>query len=211
MNTPANTTGLVAIMEYSAVEDAEFNRWYNTEHLPERQRIPGFLTCERWISIAPDKLSIGSYDLESPDVLQSEPYLAVAFENATPWTKKVTGMCTRILRVISEQRTPGNVLAPSGAGGLLFSALNIAPELEPEFEEWCDTEHLPALAGVSGVLAARRFVGEGASHRHVFLYHLTSPEVVQGGAWKTAARTPWSERIVPQYRDRVRIVCRRPD
>ena len=39
--------------------------------------------------------------------------------------------------------------------------MNIAPKLEAEFNKWYDKEHIPALAAVPGVLAARRFRGTG--------------------------------------------------
>ena len=40
---------LIAAMNMAQVAPDEFNDWYDTEHLPERQRVPGFLVCERWI------------------------------------------------------------------------------------------------------------------------------------------------------------------
>ena len=37
---------LIAAMEFSNVAEDEFNDWYDTEHIPERQRVPGFLVCQ---------------------------------------------------------------------------------------------------------------------------------------------------------------------
>lgn len=201
--------GLVAVMDFSNVPDDEFHDWYDLEHLPERQRVPGFLTCERWVGASNPKYSIGTYDLESHDVLESEAYLAFTYENASPWTKRVTGMCKRLMRVTSDQVRPGDALAPAGAGGLLLSALNIAPEHEAEFNAWFDTEHLPALAALPGTLSARRFISREGSHRHIALYHLSSPELAESTEWKRAARTPWTEKLLPHFRDRLRVVCRR--
>ena len=36
-------------MNIGAVAEDEFQDWYDTEHLPERQHVPGFVNCERWI------------------------------------------------------------------------------------------------------------------------------------------------------------------
>jgi hypothetical protein len=201
--------GLVAVMDFSNVPDDEFHDWYDLEHLPERRRVPGFLTCERWVGASDLKYSVGTYDLESHDVLTSDAYLAFAYDNASPRTKRVTGMCKRLLRVASDQANPGDALAPVDAGGLLLSALNIAAEYEAEFTEWFDTEHLPALASLRGTLSARRFVSKEGSHRHIALYHLASPEVVESAEWKRAARTPRTEKLLPHFRDRLRVVCRR--
>jgi hypothetical protein len=203
------TAGLFAALDFSNVREDEFHDWYDTEHLPERQRLHGFLTCERWIGVTNPKVSVGSYDLESTDVLKSAAYLAFAFENASARTKRVTGACTRLLRVECDQTLPGSRIAPPEAGGLLLNAMNIAPEYEEEFNEWLDTEHIPALAEVPGTLCARRFRSRGGSHRYLAVYHLSSSDVVETPEWKKAARTPWTEKLLPQVRDRLRIVCRR--
>ena len=40
------------------------------------------------------------------------------------------------------------------------------------------------------------------------LYHLELPAVIKSAAWKAAIETPWSERVRPHFRDRVRILAR---
>src|SRR4029077_8221669 len=40
---------LIAAMKIGRAAEDEFHDWYDTEHLPERQRVPGFLACQRWI------------------------------------------------------------------------------------------------------------------------------------------------------------------
>ena len=87
--------------------------------------------------------------------------------------------------------------------------MSVAPEQEHEFNEWYNTEHIPALAAVPGTLSARRYHGSGASQRCVALYHLASPKVPDSPAWKKAANTPWTERMRPHFRDHLRIVSRR--
>jgi hypothetical protein len=87
--------------------------------------------------------------------------------------------------------------------------MNCVPEHEAEFNEWYNTEHVPALAAVPGTLSARRYRGTGADRRYVALYHLASPEVQASAAWKDAANTSWTERMRPHFRDHLRIVaCR---
>jgi hypothetical protein len=120
----------------------------------------------------------------------------------------VTGAYKRLLRVECDQTLPGSQIAPEGAGGLLLNAMNVAPESEDEFNEWLDTEHIPALADVPGTLCARRFRSRDGSHRYIAIYHLAAPEVVETPEWKRAARSKWTEKMLPQMRDRLRIVCR---
>ena len=60
-----------------------------------------------------------------------------------------------------------------------------------------------------GTLSARRYRGTGATQRYVALYHLASPDVVRSDAWRSAANTPWTEKMRPYFRDHLRFECRR--
>src|SRR4029077_16024587 len=78
---------LIAAMDFSDVAEDEFHDWYDTEHVPERLRVPGFLNAERWIGSQKPKVSVALYDLDEVVVLHSPAYLAVGGDNGTPWTK----------------------------------------------------------------------------------------------------------------------------
>jgi hypothetical protein len=81
--------------------------------------------------------------------------------------------------------------------------------MDAEFNGWYDSEHLPRLARIAGVLCARRFTSPGAGHKYVATYHLTSPEVCASKAWQEASTTPWTEKLKPHLQDRLRLVLRR--
>jgi hypothetical protein len=200
---------LIAAFDFSNVAEDEFNDWYDLEHIPERQRVPGFLTLQRWIGAEDARQSVAIYDLDSLAVLDSPAYRAISGENLSPWSKRVTAKCRRLLpRFEGEQILPGDTTAPDNAAGLLLVAMTPAPQHETEFNAWYDTEHVPALARVPGVLSARRFRAAG-NPKYVALYHLTSPGVVSGAEWKRASEaTPLPEQIRPHITDRARLVCR---
>ena len=200
---------LIAAMKMAHAAEDEFHDWYDTEHLPERQRVPGFLLCQRWIGAHDRTVSVATYDLGDLAVLKSPAYLAIGGENLSPWSKRVIARVERLMRFEGDQILPGDRLPPEDAGGLLLNAMNIAPELEAEFNEWYDKEHIPALSAVPGVLSARRFRATNGTPKYVALYHLATPEVQESAEWKTARESDWSSRIVPHFRDRLRLVCRR--
>ena len=200
---------LIAAMNIGRAAEDEFQDWYDTEHLPERQRVPGFLQCERWIGATDRRISVATYDLENVKVLLSPGYLAIGGENLSPWSKRVTSRVERLMRFEGDQILPGDQLPPPSAGGLLLNAMNIAPELEAEFNEWYDKEHIPALAAVPGVLCARRFRGTSGNRKYVALYHLAEPGVVESAEWKTARQSDWTSRLQPHFRDHLRLVLRR--
>ncbi len=199
---------LIAAMKMGPVPEDEFHDWYDSEHLPERARIPGFLLCRRWIGADDRTVSVATYDLESIEVLHGPAYHAIAGEHLSPWSKRITGRVERLMRFEGEQILPGLVLPPEDAGGLLLNAMNIAPGLEAEFNEWYDKEHMPALAAVPGVLSARRFRDNG-NRKYVALYHLSGPGVVESDEWKTARQSEWTSRLQPHFQDHLRLVCRR--
>ena len=200
---------LIASMNIAGAAEDEFHDWYDTEHLPERQRVPGFLLCQRWIGADDRKVSVATYDLETIAVLQSPGYLAIGGANLSPWSKRVTSRVERLMRFEGEQILPGDQLPPANAEGFLLNAMNVEPAAEAEFNEWYNNEHIPALAAVPGVLCARRFRATSANRRYVALYHLVSPEVQATPAWKSAADTEWTRRLRPHFRDHLRLVCRR--
>ena len=212
---------LVAGFDASPVRQDEFNDWYDTEHVPERRAVPGFLRCERWVAADNPLISIATYDLESLDVLKSDAYRAIGGQNLSPWSKRVLGKAKRLCRFEAEEITePGSGPQkekpgpdPDHVGGMLFFAMNVAPEAEADFNAWYDEEHIPRLSAVPGCYSARRFrivnaVSEG-SHRYLALYRLESPEVCSSQAWQEAAVTPWTLKIRPHTRDRMRIPLRR--
>ena len=200
---------LIAAMDFSKAAADEFNDWYDTEHIPERQLVPGFLTLQRWIGAENPKQSVATYDLDSLAVLQSPGYRAIGGANTTPWSKRVTSKVERLLRYEGEQILPGDVTAPAGAGGLLLVGMTPALAVDTAFNAWYDNEHVPALARVPGVLCARRYRAGAGDLKYVALYHLASPGVVETAEWKAASgSTPMPQHVRDQITNRLRLVCR---
>ena len=200
---------LLVAFDFTKAHEDEFHDWYDLEHVPEREAVPGFGACNRWISTQNPKHAVATYELDSLDVLRSGAYRAIAGDNLSVWSKRVTAICNRLLRFEGAQILPGDQGAPSGADGLLVNAMNVDSTREEEFNRWYDQEHIPALAAVPGTLAARRYKDSKGSHRYVALYHLASPDVQQSEAWKKAANSAWTDRLRPYFRDHLRIVARR--
>jgi hypothetical protein len=82
--------GLLLFMtDIDPASEADFNRWYEEEHLPERMAIPGFIRARRFRAIEGAPKYLALYDLESSEVLQTEPYLRIVGANKSPWTKRM--------------------------------------------------------------------------------------------------------------------------
>lgn len=199
--------GLLLVgFDFATAHADEFHDWYDLEHIPEREAVPGFGLCQRWISAANPQQAVASYELDTLGVLDSPAYRAIGGANLTVWSKRVTAMCKRLIRFEGDQCNPGDQASPTGASGLLVNAMNVDPEHRADFDAWYDQEHIPALGAVPGVLAARRYKGRAGSHYSLALYHLASADVAMSDAWKKAASSPWSDKVRPTFRDHVRIL-----
>ena len=194
---------LFMAFDFSTAHEDEFHDWYDLEHVPERLRVPGFINAERWIDEANPKIHVATYDLDSVGVLATPAYRAVGGDNQSVWTKRVAGMCRRIMRCEGEQLVPGDLTGAADAAALLVASMNIDLADEADFTAWYDTEHLPQLAAVPGVLTARRFraTDTGSERRYLALYHLRDGAVSRSDAWTRAASTDWTERMRPRLRD----------
>lgn len=177
---------LISSFDYSPVAEDEFHDWYDTEHIPERARIPGFLDCRRWLAVDLPKVSVTTYELASIDVLRSEGYLAVGYENNSPWTRRVGWRCIKRLRFEGVQATPGDRLPPEHAAGLLVVALNAAAGCDDVLTRALDEEFLPQLSRVPGVQSVRRFRATNSSHEHVLTCHFDDPAIAESDAWREA-------------------------
>ena len=100
---------LLVTMQPPPAFEEEFNAWYDTEHLPERLAVPGFETALRFVCLYGHPRYLAMYDLVRPEVLDSPEYLRVAFENSSPWTRRVLQR-VRVYRASGRQIYPGSTV-----------------------------------------------------------------------------------------------------
>ena len=72
----AKTRGTGLLMVWTDIDpefEAEFNRWYDEEHIPRLLEIPGFLSAGRYVAIKGAPKYLAMYELEDHNVLRSAP------------------------------------------------------------------------------------------------------------------------------------------
>jgi hypothetical protein len=194
--------GLLAVwMQPTEANEAEFNRWYDDEHVPERMALPGFLAARRYTNLREGPKYIALYELDGPDALASAEYQKVR-KDPTPLTRKVTGAVTANVRNEYEliKSIGANPLTP--APYLYMVMLETEAEHDDELNQWYDSEHLAALAGVPGVSGARRYRSHHAVPKYLAVYELASPDIPDSDAWHKAADTPWTLKMRPLFKNR---------
>jgi hypothetical protein len=99
-------------------------------------------------------------------------------------------------------------MARKGQGILLVYTDLSEPKYEEEFNAWYNTEHLPELLAIPGVLDAARYVATKGGPKYLAAYELASVDVLQAPEFKNRPRTPWGQRVGPTAigKNRARIV-----
>ena len=92
---------LLTSMNIDAADEAEFNRWYDREHLEERVAMPGFLEARRYVAHDGDPKYLSLYSTESIEVLDS-PFYRTALANQTAWSKANIARFKNMIRGVSR-------------------------------------------------------------------------------------------------------------
>ena len=114
---------------------------------------------------------------------------------------------------------------PINSNYLFIASMDVEADKEAEFNDVYDTEHVPLLEKVPGVLSVARFQldelvvvigGEKRTIRvenepkYAGLYELESPEVLTSDAWSEAVDSGrWPENVRPYTKNRRHILMKR--
>ena len=168
----AGTGMLLTSMDIDAEHEADFNRWYDREHLEERVAIEGFLEARRYVAHAARPKYLSLYSTATLDVLDSPAYRA-RLAKQTEWSRRSMAHFKNMLRVaarITVSRGTGRGAAlglvrlrptPDNAGAWRDA---LQEKLTPEQRDGIISMHLlesePELSGATAGIPAER--NEGA-------------------------------------------------
>lgn len=110
---------LFVATDVGAADEADFNDWYDREHVEERARIDGFISAARYQSVRGGKRYLGLYRTGALAAFTSPAYKA-AFGQQTAWS------VTSLGRMVNPMRRVCAVTAVVGQGsGSWLSVLEI--------------------------------------------------------------------------------------
>jgi hypothetical protein len=109
-----------------------------------------------------------------------------------------------------DQIYPGDHRSPENAAGLIISSMDIDACAEEEFNDWYNTEHMPVLSILPGVLAARRFKARYGKPSYVALYHVSDLSIYAKPSWTAVNETAWTKRMRRYQRNRTYFMFVRP-
>ena len=149
---------LLTSMDIDPEHEADFNRWYDREHLIERVAIDGFLEARRYVAHQGSPKYLCLYSTETFEVLDSPAYRK-ALRIPTEWSK------TNLARFKNMIRTIARITVSHGQGrGAVLGIIRLRPaagshdrlraslrdQLDPEQRDGIISMHLiesdPALS-----------------------------------------------------------------
>jgi len=92
---------LLTSMDIDPSDEAEFNRWYDREHLEERVAIDGFLEARRYVAHEGSPKYLCLYSTATFDVLDSPAYHA-KLANPTDWSRKTMARFKNMIRAVAR-------------------------------------------------------------------------------------------------------------
>jgi hypothetical protein len=110
----AGTGMLLTSMDIDPSDEADFNRWYDREHLEERVAIPGFLEARRYIAHKGSPKYLCLYSTETFEVLDSPTYRTV-LQNPTDWSTANFARFKNMIRAVARI----TISRGKGRGGVL--------------------------------------------------------------------------------------------
>ena len=97
---------LMVVVEVDPEHEEEFNRWYDTEHIPEKLAAPGFRSARRFRDHERPGRYLALYELDDAPQVLSPEYMT---QPVSEWTRRVTAAWKSLDRAVWIELPP-----PSG-------------------------------------------------------------------------------------------------
>lgn len=131
--------------------EADFNEWYNRQHVNERCDVPGFLSGRRYCAISGRPRYMALYETTGSDVLSSAAYRSV-LDNPTDWTRQVMPAFQGLIRaVLDVEARIGRGYGATVASFRPRSGVAASPALA----EWLTQDAMPAILAQPGIVGAQ--------------------------------------------------------
>ena len=189
--TEKKGTGMMLV--YADIDpemDADFNAWYNEEHVNDLMSLPGFLNAGRYQSFKGGPRYLACYELESVAAVQSPEYLNYR-NNPTEWTQKIS-LATNArsyVRIVCSQIYPAendsNVLGRGMAPALQIGRMIVPADIEAKYNYYYDNVRTPANLEVPGCIAVRRYNAVEGEPKYVTVYEFEHEKVPETKDWES--------------------------
>ena len=193
MTEKKGTALLMVMVDIDPEHDADFNAWYNDEHVGDLLSMPGFLNAARYEACRGGPRYLACYELKSVATLQSEEYLNFR-KKPSPWTQRIALstkgrnyvrlVCSQIYPKENDPHTLGRGMAPA----IQLGRMDVPVDIEDKYNEYYDTVRTPGNLKVPGCLAVRRYNVVEGTPNYVTMYEFEHEKVPATQEWLELAR-----------------------
>lgn len=223
----AQTGLLLAKMDPPESGEREWNEYYDRVHVADRLAIPGFLSARRFVKVEgiPAQYAIPGearylaiYDLKNVRVLKDKPYQKVwEKDHAKPpdsFEAKIFKL-PKFARGVYEYIFPGSDYIVPESRFVLLVGHEVPRGKVKEFDAWYNTEHIPLLLQVPGVVAIRRFIMAdkeipaltdrgGVLSKYLTIWDVADKAAFDTEEFRKPSASPWSQWVRSWY---TRKIC----
>ena len=143
--------------------EEEFNRWYDTVHVPDVVRTPGIVDSQRYTCVYPrfGKMQyIAAYTLDTSDFHKMDADLGAmrqAEADRGQWSTLLSAPVNAVFAPLGKRQSNAAAEKSKPIAMLVVVSNCADPAREAEFHRWYDTVHLPHVLQVRGMLSAQRY------------------------------------------------------
>jgi len=180
-------TGLMLVgADIPADKEADFNQWYQEEHLQELMGVPGILNAARYEATKSGPKHLAVYELESVDVVNTD-----AFKNRprTEWGQKVSPSLigTNFFNLVLDMIHPGaltdDIAGSDMANALQIGRMDVPAANDDDWNKWYSGVYVPNYEKCPGVIRGRRWRAVRGEPQYATVYEFEDENVSETEEW----------------------------
>ena len=201
-------TGLMMVAaDIPADKEADFNKWYQEEHLQELMGVPGVLNAARYEATKSGPKHLAVYELESVDVVNTD-----AFKNRprTEWGSRVspsligTNFFNLVLDMIHPTALTDDIANSDMANALQIGRMAVPADNDDEWNKWYSGVYVPNYEKCPGVIRGRRWRAVKGEPQYATVYEFEDENVSETAEW-------WKQREIHPDNGRMRDIMTHAD
>lgn len=193
--------------------ESQFHEWYDNEHIPLRKDVPGINSVTRFVQLDDLEPSWAAvYELDSEDVLKSEPYTSLASKRSE-LEKTVLAKLQTLERRLFILNDRSHIRVREGIANdlpgpiSLFVSLQVSEGNDEELHRWYEEEHISLIMKIPGWRRTRRFILKEATTKgpegyapierpvNLAIHEFDTADVFSTDEWRQATNTPWRDKV----------------
>ena len=186
MPNKKGTALMMVWVDVPADKEADFNKWYNEEHLAELLSVPGILNAARYEAVSSGPKHLACYEIEGTAVFDTD-----AFKNrpVTEWAKRsgvgavaTARIANRYEMIYPDTLTP-DLAQSEMAPALQIGRMDIGPENEEDWNRWYSGVYVPNYMKVPGCIRGRRWRVVLGEPKYSVVYEFEHEKVSESVEW----------------------------